>query len=71
MAKGKEIEVKELQPAEQPQKLEAITIDGQEIEGYIQILKLILVGDARLVPIEKHFINMVNRAYENSQKQSE
>ena len=70
MAKGKEVEVKELE-APQQEVPQGVQIDGKELEGYVQILRMVLVDDARLVPLEKHFVTMVNNAYENSKKQSE
>ncbi len=68
MAKTKKLEQTVEAAPEQEVK---IAIPAKELEGYIQIVRVILVDDARALPIEKHFVNMVNKAHEDSQKQSE
>lgn len=64
-------EVKQLQPQPAPQQEapKAIPISPQALEEFGQILGVVLVNDNRLDPIRTHYVNMINQAYEASQKQ--
>jgi len=67
-AKVKEIKQEAIAQEQEDVK---IAISAKELEGYIQIVRVILVDDSRALPVEKHFVNMVNKAHEEGQKQSE
>lgn len=60
-------EVKQLQPA--PKAPQAIPISPQALEEFGNVLSVVLVNDNRLDPIRTHYVNMINKAYEASQKQ--
>ena len=70
-AKKVEKEVKQLQPQPAPvqEAPKAIPIAPAALEEFGNILSLVLVNDNRLEPIRTHYVNMINKAYEASQKQ--
>jgi len=65
--KEKEVEVKTL---EQPQAQDPIlSLKQSDANAFLQLISVVLVGDDRAVPIQRHFVELIKRNNEDNSQQ--
>jgi len=68
MKKVENKQVEEVKDDEAVKELVVLKVTEDDVNYYLQILALMLPDDNRLQPLQKHFVDMIQRRNEDNRK---